>query len=571
MKHRVTFHCGLRISDCGLKRLPRRHNPQSAIRNPQSLAWPLLGALILAAAGCMVGPDYKEPAARVEQEWLEATTPQLKRGQEQITHWWKVFNDPMLDALVERAYKENPSLQAAGVRVLQAQAARGVAIGLLFPQTQEASGSFTWNQASENSGSPRPQSSRFLNRVGFITNPLGSLLQRAAGDPGLDPSFHNWEIVGLSVGWELDVWGRFRRGIEGADAGVLATLANYDDVLVSLIGEVATNYVLLRTLEEQLEITRQNLVIQQRGFEIAQTRFKGGTVSELDSVQAQSLMLDTESQIPALEASIRQTRIALCVLMGMPPQDITQLVGEKRAIPVPPETVSLGVPAELLRRRPDIRRAERLLAVQSANIGIAVSDLLPRFSLVGDVGLSSEHFSDLFRGSSFQAFVGPSFRWAILNYGRIINNVRVEDAAYQALISEYENLVLRAQGEVETAMAGLVGAQRQITSLAGSVQAATRAVQLAETQYRGGIADYTRVLNTQEFLITEQSRLISTRGSAAQSLVTLYRALGGGWELRGSQQLVPEDIKDQMRERTWWGSGLDADRFEITPATQAAE
>ena len=495
-----------------------------------------VGLAAMMLAGCMVGPNYKEPTAPLQEEWMEPGHPGIQRGPAELTKWWEVFNDPVLTTLVQRAYENNPSLHAAAVRVLEAQATRGIAVGQLFPQQQEATGDFSWNRMSENNETPA----------------------------GSNNGFHTWELPGLSVSWELDIWGRFRRGIEAEDASVLASLANYDDVLVSLIAEVATDYVLLRTLEEQLEIVRQNLQIQQEGYAIVKLRREAGTATELDLAQSQALVSDTESQIPATEASIRQTRIAICVLLGIPPQDITELLGPKRPIPAPPATVQLGMPAEFLRRRPDIRRAERQLAAQSANIGIAVSDLLPHFSLVGDISLSAEHFSDLFRGESYQAFAGPSVRWAILNYGRIENNVRVQDAEFQALISDYENLVLQAQGEVESAVAGLVGAQQQIAPLSASAEAADRAVKVAQQQYKGGIADYIRVLVAEQFLITEQTSLVETQGSAAQNLITLYRALGGGWELREGGDLVPANIKEQMRKRTNWGGMIDSDRIPQT-------
>ncbi len=530
----------------------------------------LPGLAVLMLAGCMVGPNYKEPTARILPEWTDPGHPSVQRGSTELTKWWETFNDPVLNDLIERAYHESPPLQAAGVRVLQAQAARAVAVGLLFPQRQEATGGFSWNQASENAGAPQPQTSKWSSRLGWVRDPAGNLINKAIGDPGIDPSFHSWDLTGISASWELDVWGRFRRGIEAADASVLASLASYDDVLVSLTAEVATNYVLLRTLEEQLEIVRQNYQIQKDSLNIVQLRREGGTATELDVAQAQTLMHDTEAQIPATEASIRQTRVALCVLLGMPPQDITSLLGSKQPIPAPPANIAIGMPAELLRRRPDIRRAERLLQAQSAQIGIAVADLLPSFSLNGDIGLSAEHFGDLWGGSSLQAFAGPSFRWAILNYGRIENNIRVQDAAFQAAISDYEALVLRAQGEVETAMAGLVGAQLQVVPLTSSTEAASRAVDVATQQYKGGIADYIRVLVAQQSLITEQSRLIATRGSAAQNLITLYRAMGGGWEMRLGNDLVPAATKQLMRERTNWGVMIDSDRMTHTqPAGDA--
>ena len=518
---------------------------------------PWLVALV-AASGCKVGPDYVEPQAPVAEEWTDA---KLARGEQVVTRWWEVLSDPVLNNLVETAHRQNPSLHAVGVRVLEAQARRAIAFGLLFPQQQEAFGDYTWNQVSENAGAATLDPNRVQNAAGIVTSPLGTLANAVLGEPGLDNTFHNWRM-GFGAAWELDIWGRYRRGIEAADAQILATIASYDDVLVSLIAEVATNYVLLRSLEEQLVVTRSNVAIQQRGFELAETKFKGGTTTGLDPAQASALLYDTEAQAVDLETRISQTKSTLCVLLGLPPQDLTAMLGGAGTIPVVPDSIAVGIPAEILRRRPDIRRAERIVAAQSAVIGVAAADLYPSFSLNGELGLAAEHFSDLWRGDSVQGFAGPSFRWAVLNYGRIENNIRVQDASYQALISDYESVVLRAQGEVESALAGYLGAQRQTVALVKSVESASKAVELAEQQYRGGIADYTRVLNTQEFLSDEQSRLVATRGAVALNLVALYRALGGGWELREGQDLVPETIKEEMKSRTKWGDMIDADRIE---------
>ena len=537
----------------------RRHNPVLGI------LFLILTGLTPLLGACKVGPNYSEAQPRLEQQWRETGSEVVQRGPAELSRWWEVFNDPVLNTLVQRATADNPSLHAAAVRVLQSRAARGIAIGLLFPQQQDAFGDFTWNQTSENSGAPRQETSRTLNRINWARRPLGTALQKQFA-PGVDNVFTNWQF-GLSVAWELDVWGRYRRGIEAADAELLASIAGYDDVMVSLIAEIASNYVLLRTQEEQLEITRANVAIQKRGLELAQTKAEGGTVTQLDPAQALALLRDTESEIPNLEASIRQYQNTLCVLLGTPPSDLSALLAGRHSIPSPPDVVRLGVPAELLRRRPDIRRAERLLQSLSAQIGIATADLLPSLSLAGDIGMSAEHFPDLWRGNSFDTFAGPSFRWAVLNYGRIENNIRVQDAAFQAALSDYEALVLRAQNEVENSIAGFLGAQRQIVSLTDSNKAATRAVDLAEQQYRGGITDYTRVLNTQQFLINEQFRLVATRSAVAQNLVTLYRALGGGWEFKAGQPMVPDSIKAQMRARTPWGHMLKQDLVEPAPAS----
>ncbi len=329
----------------------------------------------------------------------------------------------------------------------------------------------------------------------------------------------------------------------------------------------------MRIFQERLAVAHANVVIQERSYYIANAKFQGGTATELDAAQAGSLLRDTEAQIPALETGIRQTQNALCTLLGIPPQDLQHLLGGQRTIPPPPTELSVGIPSDLLRRRPDIRRAERTLAAQSAQIGIATADLLPSFALLGTISLSAEHFDDLFKSNSFENFGGPSFRWAILNYGRIQNNVRVQDARFQALIGDYENTILRAQEEVESAIAGFLGARRQVEFLTDSVTSASHAVELADFQYREGAADYTRVLNSQQFLVGEQDRLVSTRGAVDLNLVSLYRALGGGWEWRTGKDFVSDPIKAQMRERTNWGILLypEGQRNDINAATSGTE
>jgi NodT family efflux transporter outer membrane factor (OMF) lipoprotein len=416
--------------------------------------------------------------------------------------------------------------------VVEAQARRGIAIGGLFPQQQEAFGDY--------------------RRVGLSN-------QRANQQAG-DHFFSDWQ-AGFDATWELDVWGRFRRGIESADAELLGSIASFDDVLLSLVAEVAVNYIQLRTLEERLDVARANVGIQERSFGIADEKFRAGEVTGLDSAQALALLEDTRALIPDLETGIRQTENTLSILLGMPPRDLEALVGERRAaIPRPPASVAIGVPADLLRRRPDVRVAERQLASQSAQIGVAKADLLPRFALVGTVSVAAEDFPDLFEGRSFENFGGPSIRWAILNYGRITNNVRVQDARFQALIGEYETVVLRAQAEVENALAAYLGAQQRLAALERSVVSANKAVDLADIQYREGAYDYTRVLDTQQFLVTEEDRMVATKGIVGSSLTALYKALGGGWEIRMGNDFISDDQKNQMRQRTSWGGMLDVDR-----------
>jgi len=489
-------------------------------------------AMVGMLGGCaMIGPDYVRPPAPTADRWIEdEEAAWIQRTEADLSQWWTVFGDSVLDSLVETAYRQNPTLRTAGARVLEALARRGIAIGTLFPQQQGGFGAYQRQELSEN---------------------------RANQGAGTT-EFDDWQ-VGFDAVWELDVWGRLRRSIESADASVLASVAAYDDVLVSLIAEVARNYVVLRTLEERLAVAKANVTIQERSYEIAEAKFQGGAVSQLDSLQAASLLDDTRALIPDIEASSRQTQNTLCILLGVPPHDLKDLLGGPTPIPNAPPSVAIGIPADLLRRRPDIRRTERELAAQSALIGVAKADLLPIFSLTGTIELASEDFSDLFKGDSFEGFGGPTFRWAILNYGRITNNIRVQDARYQALVGEYESTVLNAQAEVENAMAAFLGAQRQVEYLTRSVESAARAVDVADLQYREGAVDYTRVLNTQQFLVGEQDRLVNTRGSVALNLTSLYKALGGGWERRVGQNLLPEESRQQMQKRTRWRHLLTAE------------
>lgn len=503
--------------------------------------------LVLASGCFMIGPDYVEPPVPTAAEWIETADPVLRRDAADLSDWWRVFKDPMLDSLVETAYRQNKTLLIAGGRVVEAQARRGIAIGNLFPQLQNAFGAYTRAELSENRANQ--------------------------GNPAFDDRFDDWQI-GLDAAWEVDLWGKFRRGIEAADADLLASVATYDDVLVSLIAEVAANYVQLRTLQQRLIVADGNTAIQQRSYEIADAKFRNGLVTELDRAQAESLLRLTESTIPVLEAGIRQTENTLCVLLGIPPRDLSDILGNgPRPIPSAPAEVAVGIPAQMLRRRPDVRRAERELAAQSAQIGIAKADLLPAFSLFGNISLAAEDFTDVWEGDSFEGFGGPTFRWAIFNYGRIRNNVRVQDARYQQQIANYEETVLRAQQEVEDSIAGFLGSLGEVLSLDASVKASSRAVDLANLQYKEGTVDYVRVLNAQQDLFVAQERQVRAQGSIAFNLVALYRSLGGGWEVRSGNDFLPENIREQMRERTDWGGLLSSEeqREDVDDAASGTE
>ncbi len=488
----------------------------------------------------MIGPDYRRPEPPVSQDWL-AQDGGIARPSEPIGPWWETFGDPRLSELVAEAFEGNPTLQAAGVRVIEAQARRGIAIGTLFPQTQNAVAAFSHTVASKNTEIVPPER-------GF-----------------------NDFLAGFDVAWEVDLWGKFRRGIESADADVLAAVADYDDVLVSLLAEVAANYIGIRTAQAQLGVARENADIQRKSYGIASKRAQEGAVTEVDPAQSATLLYATEAQIPVFEASIDAQAATLSTLLGVPPKRVEEIIGaEPGPIPVPPETIAIGIPADLLRRRPDVRRTERQVASQSAQIGIAKADLFPHFSLVGSVGLDAERAAEFFEGRSFTAFAGPSVSWAILNYGRITNNVRVQDAKFQELVNTYTSTVLAAQSDVESAIAqhrGAIGATR---SLRQSVAAARKVVDLVGQQYGEGAVDFTTVLLAQQFLVNQENLLVASEGQQAITLVTLYKAIGGGWEPFDGRPMTSEANRAEMSSRTRWRELLTEDEQRRTEQAAAS-
>jgi NodT family efflux transporter outer membrane factor (OMF) lipoprotein len=460
--------------------------------------------------GYKVGPNYARPPAPVAEHWIDAADVRVRKESDDLSRRWTVFNDPVLDGLVRVAYGQNLTLRQAGFRVLQARASLGIAVGEFFPQQQDAAGAYQRRALSVETANRRPTLNRFYDQ---------------------------WNL-GFSVGWELDFWGRFRRAIESADATLDASVEGYDDVLVTLLADVAANYVQYRILEQQLVYTRQNVGIQKQTLELAQARFKGGQTSELDVDHAQSNLSQTEAVVPQLETELRQVNNALCVLLGIPPEDLKAKLGDA-AIPTAPLSVGAGIPAELLTRRPDVRRAEREAAAQCAQIGVAVSALYPHISLIGTVGYASQNLADLFRSTAFTGTFGPTFTWDVLNYGRLVNNIRLEDARFQEIVTRYQETVLRANREAEDGLVTFLKSQQRSKALAESVTAAAKAVRVAVTQYRNGLIDLTRVALLEQNLVNQQNQQAQATGDIALGLIRVYRALGGGWEIRCEQPAAP--------------------------------
>ncbi|MGA7562553.1 MAG: efflux transporter outer membrane subunit [Desulfobaccales bacterium] len=520
---------------------PRRQGePRIQVPMYRGIWSPILLIFILLSGACAkVGPDYVRPDTKVSQDWLEAGHPQLTNQPAEYRSWWQAFKDPVLDRFIETAYRENLTLRIAGVRVLEARAQLGVVTGQLYPQTQQATGSVL--KERESAGTP--------------------IVGTGAASPRFGGLSYWQSQVGLTASWEVDFWGKFRRAIESAQSGLLASVANYDNALVSLTGDVASDYISIRTLEKRLDIARENVETQEESLKIAEARFENGATSQRDVEQAKTVLASTQATIPVLQTQLRQAQDALSLLLGIPPARLTALSRNQAVIPAPPPQVVVGIPAELLRRRPDIRAAEYNAAAQCAQIGVSKAQLFPAFSLTGNFGMLStdvgkDQLGNLFNWRNRQGSIGPTATWNILNYGQITNLVRVQDARFQELLVTYQNAVLNAQKEVEDNLIAFLRTQEQARFLEQGATAAANSLKLAVVQYREGITDFTTVLTAQQNLLSAQDNLATARGNISGSLVGVYRALGGGWEIREGRDFVPPETAEAMEKRTNWGKLL---------------
>jgi NodT family efflux transporter outer membrane factor (OMF) lipoprotein len=426
-------------------------------------------------------------------------------------------------------------LLSAGTRVLQARALLGVAIGISYPQVQQGAGSVVYNRTS-------------------AATPLSG--------PNATPSYFWTDAVAAQAAWELDFWGKFRRGVESADGAYLASIASYDNVLVSLLGDVTATYIGIRTTEQLMAIARANVRRQEQALSIAKAKFQGGGTSELDVFQATNVLEQTRASIPQLTIQLQQGENALCVLLGVPPQSLGMLLSRSVGrIPSPPQSVVVGIPADLLRRRPDVRAAELAALAQSAQIGVAETQLYPAISITGTFGgaASTANGHTLgqvvsWKGVAYAA--GPSFQWNILNYGQITNNVRLQDAKLQQLLVDYQNTVLSAQQEVDNGLANYLQSRIQAEFLRRSVQAASGALRIATEQYQQGGVSFTTVLTAEQNVLQAENSFAVAVANVPLGLTAVFRALGGGWQIRVDGNFVTAATVDQMRARTDWGNLL---------------
>ncbi len=468
----------------------------------------------LSTVGCTVGPDYKQPDVLMPDAWHQELTRGLDAGEANLQTWWTSLQDPVLDGLIERAAAGNLDLKEAFGRVQEARARRGIATGEWFPDL-DAIGSAQRNRISEDFLPPTPDLERNDNFFG----------------------------VGVDATWEVDVWGRIRRSVESADAALQASTENYRDVLVILYAEVALNYVEVRSLQARIRYAQANVQTQRESLTLTKDRLKAQIAPELDVRQAELNLSRTESIIPTLRILETAAVNRLGVLLGEFPSALRSELQMESPIPNPPALIGVGIPGELLRQRPDLRRAERELAAQHARIGAATADLYPRFSLLGTFALEATQIGDVFDASSSYAFsIGPSVRWNLFDGGRVRNNILAQDALTMQALARYENTVLRAIEEVENAIVGYAQESDRRDALGRSVTAAQESVKLVKTLYRTGLTDFQNVLDMERSLFVQQDEFAASEGAAVQNLIRIYKALGGGWD--PDPPVLAEEIAD---------------------------
>ena len=466
----------------------------------------------LIISGCMVGPNYHPPQVSVPSSWT-GTNGQTTSAVD-LVRWWTQFNDPNLNSLITRAVMSNLDLKQAQSRLRQARFQRKVVSAGLWP-TVDATGSYTRRQTA---GSSKTK-----------TNPSKSDL---------------WQS-GLDALWELDIFGGVRRNIEASDADIIFAVEDQRDVLVTLAGEVALNYVELRGFQQQVVIAQNNLAAQKHTAELTRQRFGSGLVGALDVANADAQVGTTASQIPVLQSSAQQTIYTLSVLLGQEPTALLAELSPVSDIPYTSPTLPSELPSDLLRRRPDIRRAEAQIHGATARIGVATADLFPKFNLTGSAGYQSSSLGSMINSRNVFWAIGPSIDWQIFNAGSVRANIEVQKALTEQAGLAYQKTVLTALQDVENALIAYSYEQQRHTALEDTVAANRKAVDLATQLYSQGQTEFLNVLDSQRSLYTAELALVLSTSNLSTDMVALYKALGGGWE-----EETPMTVKDNVKAKS---------------------
>jgi multidrug efflux system outer membrane protein len=465
-------------------------------------------------AGCMVGPNYRRPEVSMPTKY-EENKPEVAAADEDFLHWWKELDDPLLNSLIDEAVQGNYDFKIAIEKILQARAQYRIESSYLWP-------SFDFNAVATRS--------RYSQN--FFTTASGASVL---------PKYQDLYILGFDAVWELDFWGKFRRAKRAALYQWEAIKEDAQNVLISMISEVALNYVNIRALQKQIELTKEKIRIGERIVILTNDLFMAGLASEIQLENLVALLESNRAQIPQMETSLKQTTFALAYLLGKQPEGLEAQFATVAPIPSGLHKVPVGLPSDLLRRRPDIRASERQLAAATEQIGVAVADLFPHVSLTGNTfsggqllgstwGYQSSSFSNLLSGGSNTWSVGPSFFWNIIDFGRIRANIDVQNSLQRQALLNYEQIVISALKDVEGALVAYFEEQKRRRDFANEVIAYGRSLQLSEDLFLAGLVSEIDVLNAKKLLIDSESSLISSEQSLTNDLIALYKALGGSWE-----------------------------------------
>ena len=507
---------------------------------------------VMMLSGCVkLGPDFTGvDTPHLPKNWTQGDN---KANSAAMAQWWKTFDDPTLNTLVQKTYEQNLDIKSAGLRIVQARAVLGISEGLNFPQVQTLSGS---------------ASSSRTKAADVAT----------AG-------------INFDIGWEMDIWGKYARGIESSEANFYASVASYNDIMVSVIAEVARNYINYRTSEERLAYARRNVKIQERVTQMTEVQFNSGNVSELDMQQSRSQLYNTRSAIPSIEITKAKARNAMALLLGTDANNITRIlqsgsrkhgdstakyIGKEKqgVLQIKSGTSDLlnvamipqsrlnpynKIDADLITRRPDIKVAEYRVRSDNALIGSSIAELYPSFSLFGNIGYNTNNIGGSWISGSdaLGVTVGPSFSWNIFQYGRIKNKIRLQDAVFEESLVNYNKKVLSAVSEVSDALEGYILTQKQQVENKKAVDATVRAFNISAIQYNDGLVSYQRLLTTVEKLTSTQDRYASIKGNLANQAVLLYKALGGGWQISKGKSYLSADTAQRMKQTVDWDKYLD--------------
>ncbi len=463
---------------------------------------------LLLLAGCAVGPDYHAPQTAAHDAFHASQEPQpgpskLTSRPADLARWWETLADPQLESLLQRGIDANLDLKIALARLREVRAQRGVVAADELP-TLNAGGAYTRGRSSENT---RQNASQF--------------------EPSEGTDLYR---IGFDASWELDFFGRVRRSVEAADADIGVALEARNDTLLSIAAEIGRNYVELRGFQKRLDVIEFAIQTERDTAGLVEARLKAGLATELDVAQARAQLASRESQRPPLRVGLKRVAHRLGVLTGQEPGALLEELAQTRPIPSVPPQVATGMPADLIRRRPDIRRAERQIAAATARVGVATADLYPRFTLLGDFGFQSSQIGDLLDANSRAWSIGPAFTWPLFDAGRVRSTIKVRDAQLEENVFTYERTVLNAYEEVENAMVSFIQEQDRRASLTSAVESSTRAVELARERYQSGVVDFLNVLDSQRLLYVTKDQLAESEQEVTVNLIALYKALGGGWE-----------------------------------------